>query len=86
MSAQKLNLMIGNKTNCPELIDALTEFEIITEDRNRINDNKMLKIKETEEVIENVLKEFKEDELKNKLSFLAAKNLFLERLGSIEKK
>ena len=49
--------MIGNKTNCPELIDALTELEIITEDRNRINDNKMLEIKETEEVIENVLKE-----------------------------
>ena len=39
-------------------------------------------------MIENVLKEFKEDkkdELKNKLRFLVAKNLFLERSDSIKK-
>ena len=39
-------------------------------------------------MIEKILKEFKEDkkdELKNKLTFLAAKNLFCERLDSIEK-
>ena len=63
MSAQKLNSMITNKTKCLELIDALTECEIIIEDRNKIHDNKIL------EMIENVLKEFKEDkddELKNK--------------------
>ena len=39
-------------------------------------------------MIEIVLKEFredKEDELKKKLRFLAAKNLFLERSDSIEK-
>ena len=39
-------------------------------------------------MIRNVLKEFKEeneDELKNKLSFLAAKNLFLKRSDTIEK-
>ena len=52
MSAQKLNLMITNKTNCIELIDALTKLEIITEDRNKISDNKILEIKETKEMIE----------------------------------
>ena len=61
MSAQKLNSMITNKAKCLELIDALTEVEVITEDRNKINDNKILEIEETEEMIENVLKEFKED-------------------------
>ena len=49
MSAQKLNLMITNKTKCLELIDALTELEIIIEDRKKI-----LEIKETEGMIENV--------------------------------
>ena len=71
MLAQKRNLMIRNKTKCAELIDAFTELEIIIEDRK--------KIKETEEMTENVLKEFKEDiedELKNKLRFC-------KRLGSI---
>ena len=36
MSAQKLNLMITNKTKCLELTDALTELEITVEDRNCI--------------------------------------------------
>ena len=39
-------------------------------------------------MIENILKEFKEDkeeELEHKLRFLAAKNMFLERSDSIEK-
>ena len=39
-------------------------------------------------MIRNVLKEFKEekeDESKNKLSFLAGKNLFLKRSDTIEK-
>ena len=61
MSAQKLISLITNKTKCLELIDALTELEVITEDRNKINDNKILEIEETEEMIENVLKGFKED-------------------------
>ena len=38
MSAQKLNSVITNKAKCLELIDALTELEIIIEDRNKIND------------------------------------------------
>ena len=66
MSTQKLNSMITNKAKCLELIDALTELEIIMETRNEINDNKIL------QMIENVLKEFKEDkddELKNKLMY-----------------
>ena len=88
MPARKLNSMITNKAKCLELIDALTELEIIIQDRNKINDNKILEIEETEKIIENVLKEFKEDkedELENKLRFLAAKNLFLERSDNIEK-
>ena len=66
MSTQKLNSMITNKAKRLELIDALTELEIIMETRNEINDNKML------QMIENVLKELKEDkddELKNKLMY-----------------
>ena len=51
--------MITNKTKYLELIDALTELGIITEDRNKINYNKILEIKETEEIIENVLKDLK---------------------------
>ena len=79
MSAQKLNSMITNKTKCLELIVDLTKLEMIIEDRNKINDNKILEIEETEEMIQNVLKEFKEDkedELKNRLRSLTAKNLF----------
>ena len=56
MSAQKLNLMIINKTKCLELIDALTELEIIIEDRNKINDNKIVEIEETEQMLENIVK------------------------------
>ena len=88
MSTQKLNLKIKSKAKCIELIDALTELETIIEDRNKINDNKILEIEQTEEMIENVLKEFKEneeDELENKLRFLAAKNLFLEKSDSIKR-
>ena len=58
LPAQKLDLMITNKTKCLELTYAL-----IIEDSNK---NK------AEEMIEHVLKEFKEneeDELKNKLLF-----------------
>ena len=57
-------------------------------DRNEINDNKILEIGETK-MIDNVLKEFKEDkedELENKLRFLARRNLFLERSDNIKKK
>ena len=35
MSANKLNLIITNKTKCLELIDALIELEIIIEDRKQ---------------------------------------------------
>ena len=56
MSAQKLNSMITNKAECLELIDAVTELEIIIDDRNKINDNKILEIEKSEEMIENVLK------------------------------
>ena len=49
MSAQNLNLMITNKTKCLELIDALTELEVIIEDRSKINDNKILEIKKKTE-------------------------------------
>ena len=79
--------MITNKRKCLELIDTLTELEIIIEDRKK-NDNKILEIKKTDEMIKNVLKEFKEDkedELKNKLISLLAKSLFCERSESIEK-
>ena len=58
MSAQKLNSMITNKTNRLKLIDALTKLEIKIEDRKKIKDTKILEIKETEEMIENALKEF----------------------------
>ena len=88
MSAQKLNSVIRSKTKCLELIDALKELEIIIGDRNKINGNKILGIEETEQVIGNVLKEFKEDkeyELENKLKFLGAKNVILERSDNIEK-
>ena len=50
MSAQKLNLMIINKTKCLELIDALTE------DRNKINDNKMLEIEKNRKNDRNCIK------------------------------
>ena len=79
MSAQKINLMIANKTKCLKLIDALTKLEIIIEDRKKINDDKILEMKEAEKMIENILKEFKEDkedESKNKLRFLTAKICF----------
>ena len=49
---------------------------------------KVLEIEKTEEMIENGLKEFKEDKedvLENKLRFLASENLFLERSNNIEK-
>ena len=88
MSAQKRNSVIRSKTKCLELIDALKELEIIIGDRNKINGNKILGIEETEQVIGNVLKEFKEDkeyELENKLKFLGAKNMILERSDNIEK-
>ena len=58
MSAQKLNSMITNKTNRLKLIDALTKLEIKIEDRKKIKDTKILETKETEEMIENALKEF----------------------------
>ena len=47
--------------------------------RNKINNNKLLETEEIEEMIENILKEFKEDkeeELEHKLRFLTAKNMF----------
>ena len=59
MSAQKLNLMITNKTKCLELIDALTELEIVIEDRKKMNDSKILELKETEEMMKNVLNNLK---------------------------
>ena len=74
--------MITSKAKCLELIDALTELEIMIRNRNKINGNKILEIEERKQMIENELKEFKEDkedELENKLRFLEAKNLFLER-------
>ena len=37
--------MITNKTKYLELIDALTELGIITEDKNKTNDNEILEIK-----------------------------------------
>ena len=37
--------MITNKAKCLELLDTLTELETIIEDRNKINDNKILEIK-----------------------------------------
>ena len=39
--------MITNKAKCIELIDGLTQLEMIIEDRNKINDNKILEIEET---------------------------------------
>ena len=42
MSAKKLSSITTNKVKCLELIDALTEIEIIIEDRSKINDNKIL--------------------------------------------
>ena len=80
--------MIKINAKCLELIGALTELEIMIGNRNKINGNKILEIEETEQMIENVLKEFKvykEDKLENKLRFLEAKNLFLERSDNIEK-
>ena len=56
--------------------------------QKKINDNKILEIKETEEMVQNVLKKFKEDkedELKNKMIFLLAKNLFCKRSDSIKR-
>ena len=79
MSTQKLNLVIKNKTKCLELIDAITELEIIIGDRNKINDSEILETEKTEEMIKNILKEFKEDKefvLENRLRFLAAKSYF----------
>ena len=58
MSAQKLNLMITNKTKCLDLINHLMSREIIVEDRKQINKSKRLEIKETEKTIINELKEF----------------------------
>ena len=49
---------------------------------------KVLEIEKTEEMIENGLKEFKEDKedvLENKLRYLASENLFLKRSNNIEK-
>ena len=48
--------MVINQVKCPELIDVLTELEIIIENENKVNDNKVLEIEETGEMIENVLK------------------------------
>ena len=56
MLAKKLSLIITNKARCLKLIDALTELEIIIEDRNKINDNEILEIKVTEQMIKNLLK------------------------------
>ena len=89
MSAKRINIMITKKAKCLELIDSLTELEIIIEDRNKINDNKILEIKETKQMIENVLKEFKEDKedgLEKKLRILTAKNLFLKNQIILKKK
>ena len=48
--------MVINQVKCLELIDVLTELEIIIENENKVNDNKVLEIEETGEMIENVLK------------------------------
>ena len=71
--------MITNKGKCLVLTNALKELEIIIEDRNKINDNKIIDIEETEQIMEDVLKRLKEDKLTNKLTILTLKNLFLER-------
>ena len=76
-----------NKIKCLEIIDALRKLEIIIK-IEKINDDKILEIKKIEDMIKKSLDEFKkdkEDELKNKLSFLAVKNIFWERPDSIEK-
>ena len=49
MSAKKLNIMITNKAKCLELIDGMTELEILIEDintrnrRNTTNNRKHIK-------------------------------------------
>ena len=54
MSDQKLNSLITTKTKFLELIDALTNLEIIIEDRNKINYNKILEIRKTEVIMRKI--------------------------------
>ena len=54
MSAQKLNSLKTIKTKFLELIDALTNLEIIIEDRNKINYNKILEIRKTEVIMRKI--------------------------------
>ena len=66
-------------------------FNKIRKNNRRVKekkDNKILEIKGIEDTVEKALYEFKEDkedELKNKLSVLAIKNLFWERPNGVEK-
>ena len=60
MKESMLNSMLLNKIKCLYLIDNLMSLEIIIEDK-KINNNKVLEIKETKDLIKKILKEFKED-------------------------
>ena len=66
-------------------------FNKIRKNNRRVKekkDNKILEIKGIEDTVEKALYEFEEDkeeELKNKLSVLAIKNLFWERPNRVEK-
>ena len=47
----RLNSMITDKINCPDLIENLTDFRIIIEKTKKIYHSKRLEIKEIEDII-----------------------------------
>ena len=64
--------MLLNKIKCLKFINALPKLGKVIEPRRLIENNKVLEIRKTEVIVRKIskyLKEDKERELKNKLSF-----------------
>ena len=86
-ASDELNLMITNKIKSLDLIDNLVDLKIKMEKIEKISNNGRLEVKKIEDMIRNVLDEFKTEnteELKLELRFLTLTNRSFKKLSDYE--
>ena len=86
-ASDELNLMITNKIKSLDLIDNLVDLKIKMEKIEKIRNNGRLEVKKIEDMMRNVLDEFKTEnteDLKLELRFLTLTNRSFKKLSDYE--
>ena len=86
-ASDELNLMITNKIKSLDLIDNLVDLKIKMEKIEKISNNGRLEVKKIEDMMRNVLDEFKTEnteDLKLELRFLTLINRSFKKLSDYE--